>query len=118
MRYAMDGAGQSGRTDGGARGRKTGGTVRLGEVVQRVMAEQIAPMQSRFGGLAQAWGETVPGEMGRHCEIVEVADGQLKVRVDCPAFMYEMQLCRTELVEELRRRCPEARIKRIKFVVG
>jgi len=118
MRYTMDRAGQSGCTDGGARGRKAGGAVRLGEVVQRVMVEQIAPMQSRFGGLAQAWGETVPGEVGRHCEIVEVAGGQLNVRVDAPAYAYEMQLCRTELVEELQRRCPEARIKRIKFVVG
>jgi len=118
MRYTIDRAGQSGCTDGGARGRKAGGAVRLGEVVQRLMVEQIAPMQSRFGGLAQAWGETVPGEVGRHCEIVEVAGGQVKVRVDCPAFMYEMQLCRMELVEELQRRCPEARIKRIKFVVG
>jgi len=114
----MDGAGQSGRTDGGARGRKAGGAVRLGEVVQRVMAEQIAPMQSRFGGLAEAWGETVPGELGRHCEIVEVAGGQLNVQVDAPAYAYELQLCRMELVEELKRRCPEARIKRIKFVVG
>ena len=118
MRYTMDRAGQSGCAGSGARGRKAGGAVRLGEVVQRVMAEQIAPMQSRFGGLAEAWGETVPGELGRHCEIVEVAGGQLNVRVDAPAYAYELQLCRVELVEDLQRRCPEARIKRIKFVVG
>ncbi len=118
MRYIVDRAGQPGCAGGGARGRQSGGAVRLSEVVQRVMAEQISPMQSRFGGLAQAWCETVPDEVCRHCEIVEVAGGQLKVRVNGPAYMYEMQLCRTELLEELQRRCPEARLKRIKFVVG
>lgn len=118
MRYIMDRAGQSGFGGGGARGRQSRGAIRLGEVVQQVMAERISPMQSRFGAVAEAWGETVPGELGRHCEIVEVAGGQLNVRVDAPAYAYELQLCRTEIVEELKRRCPEARIKRIKVVVG
>ena len=94
------------------------GAVRLGEVAQQVMTEQISPRQSRFGAVADAWLEVVPHELAEHCEIVDVTGGQLKVQVGSSPYMYELQLCSSELLGELRQRCPRARLKRIKFVVG
>ena len=43
--------------DSGRRGgrRRSGGAVRLGEVAQRLVAEQISPRQSRFAAVADAW---------------------------------------------------------------
>lgn len=95
-----------------------GVTVRLGDVLQEVLTEQISPLQARFGDLADAWGEIVPGELYEHCEIIDARGGELKVCVDSPAYMYELRLCSSELLEELQRQCPQARLKRIKFVVG
>lgn len=95
-----------------------GGAVRLGEVLQKVMTEQISPLQARFGDLADAWSEIVPGELYEHCRIVDARGGELRVCVDSSAYMYELQLCGSELLKELQRQCPQARLKRIKFVVG
>jgi len=47
-----------------------------------------------------------------------ITDGRLEVLVDSPAFRYQMQLCSGELLTELQRRCPRARIKSINFTIG
>lgn len=112
----MDRGGQSGRFSG--RSRREDRSVRLGDVLQKVMAERISPLQARFGELADAWSDVVPQELYEHCEIVDVIGGELKVCVDSSPYVYELRLCSSELLEELQRRCPRARLKRIKFVVG
>ncbi len=95
-----------------------GEAVRLGEVLGKVMAEQISPLQARFGDLADAWRELVPGELYEHCEIVDARGGELKICVDSSPYMYELQLCSSELLKELQHQCPQARLNRIKFVLG
>jgi len=110
----MDRGGQS----GAVRRRRSDEAVRLGEVAQRLMVEQISPRQSVFGAVADAWSDILPDELVEHCGIVDMAGGLLKVKVDSPAYMYELQLCGSELLDELRRRCPRARLTRIKFAVG
>lgn len=115
----MDRAGQAGRAGGARREqRRNGGAVRLSETLQTVLTEQIRPLQAKFGELADVWSEVVPKELCEHCKIVDAACGQLKVCVDSPAYMYELQLCSSELIKELQRQCPRARLKRIKFVLG
>jgi hypothetical protein len=102
----------------GRRVRKADRTVRLGDTVQRFMAEQVSPRQARFGAVAELWGQLLPAELCRHCEIVDISGGQLKVCVDSPAYKYELQLCSSELLEELQQQCPKARLTEIKFVVS
>ena len=100
------------------KGRSADKAVVLGEVLRQLMAEQVGPRQERFGEVAEVWGHLLPSELLEHCEIAGVSGGQLRVRVDSPSHMYELQLCGPELQEELQRQCPRARIKRIKFVVA
>lgn len=102
----------------GRRVRKPDRTVRLGDTVQRFMAEQVSPRQVRFGAVVELWGQLLPAELYRHCEIVDISGGQLKVKVDSPAYKYELQLCSSELLEELQQQCPKARLTEIKFVVA
>ena len=87
-------------------------------MLQKVMVERISPLQARFGELADVWSDVVPQELYEHCEIIALTGGELKVRVDSSAYIYELQLCGSELLEELRRQCPRARLKGIKFVAG
>jgi hypothetical protein len=91
---------------------------RLGDVVKQFMENQVSPRQARFGTIAEVWGGLLPAELRRHCEITDISGGRLKVLVDSPSYMYELQLCSSELLEELQRQCPRARIKKIKFAVG
>ena len=100
------------------RTRKKYGTVSLGQVAQQLMAEQISPRQTIFGPVAELWSQLLPDELCRHCEIVDISGGQIKVQVDSPSYMYELQLCSSELLEELQQQCPKARLTKIKFVVG
>ena len=93
-------------------------TVRLGDVTRELMENCISPQQARFGPIADIWNQLLPEELRRHCKIAGISAGQLKVLVDLPAYMYEMQLCSSELLSEIKRQCPRAHIKKIKFVVG
>jgi predicted nucleic acid-binding Zn ribbon protein len=98
--------------------RRADSTVRLGEVAERLLAEQISPRQEKFGPIAEIWSLMLPAELARHCEIVGVSNGRLKVQVDSPSYMYELQLCSSELLEELQQQCPKARLTKIKFVIA
>jgi predicted nucleic acid-binding Zn ribbon protein len=92
--------------------------VRLGDVTRELMENRISPQQARFGPIAELWNQLLPQELRRHCKIAGISGGQLKVLVDLPAYMYELQLCSSELLSEMQRQCPRANIKKIKFVVG
>jgi len=93
-------------------------TVTLGDVVQNFMTKWVSPRQARFGAVAELWSQLLPAELCQHCEIVDISGGQLKVRVDSPAYKYELQLCSSEILEELQQQCPKARLTEIKFVVA
>jgi len=93
-------------------------TARLGDAVKQLMENQISPQQARFGPIVEFWSQLLPAELCRHCKLAELSGGQLKVLVDSPTHLYELQLCSSQLLEELQQQCPRARIKKIKFAVG
>jgi predicted nucleic acid-binding Zn ribbon protein len=90
----------------------------LGQVAQQLMDEKISPQQTRFSEVAEVWSRLLPVGLCGHCEIVDISGGQLTVQADSPSYVYELQLCSSELLEELQWQCPKARLTKIKFVVG
>jgi len=94
------------------------GAVRLGEVVGQFMEGRISPQHNKFGSVAEIWRQLLPPELSEHCKLAGVSGGRLKVLVDLPAYRHELRLCSSELLDSLRRHCPAARIKEIKFVIG
>src|SRR4030042_793584 len=90
-------------------------TVSLGDVLSGLIENHVAPQQTRFGLITEAWGQMLPSELYQHCRIVDVSGGRLKVAVDSPSYMYELQLLSSEILEELARQYPQARIREIKF---
>ena len=93
-------------------------TARLGDVVMEVMENRISPRQEKFGQLIKTWSDLLPEGLAEHCKIDGVSSGQLKILVDSPAFVHELRLCGSQLLEQLQQRCPRARIKNIKFTIG
>jgi len=91
---------------------------RLGDAIKQLMESQISPRQARFGPVAELWDQLLPAELHRHCKIVDMSGGQLKVLVDSPSYANELRWCGSELLEEIKQQCPRAKIKKIKFVVG
>jgi hypothetical protein len=98
--------------------RKSSGAVRLDQAVRELIDEQISPRQARFSQVAEAWSQLLPAQLCRHCEIINVAGGQLDVQVDSPSYLYELQLCSSELLRELQRQCPKVRLTKIRFLVA
>ncbi len=75
--------------------------------------ERLAPMPERFDSVRQAWDNVLPPAMRRHCRIESVTGGCVKVAVDGASYMYELQLCKSELLAELQRLCPRASLRRM-----
>jgi hypothetical protein len=90
----------------------------LGQVAQQLIDRHISPLQARFSNINNVWRGLLPAELGGHCEIIDISGGQLTVQADSPSYVYELQLCSPELLKELQRQCPKARLSKIKFVVG
>lgn len=98
--------------------RKLNKEVKLGDVVRQLIETKISPQQAKFGAIEETFSRLLPSELGQHCKIADISSGQLKVVVDSPSYANELRWCSSELLEELRRQCPRAQIKRIKFTVG
>jgi hypothetical protein len=98
------------------RAKKRNNTTKLCDAVQKFLTEQVSPKQAKFGAVAEIWNQLLPEELCRHCEIVGISGGILKVKVDSPAYKYELQLCSSELIEELQQQCPKVRLTEIRFV--
>jgi len=98
--------------------RKRGATVKLAEVARRVIDERISPRQARLGSVIELWSELLPEELARHCKLVDVTAGQLKVQVDNPSYASELRWCSSQLIEELQQHCPRAGIEKIKIIIG
>ena len=90
----------------------------LGQVAQQLMDKRISPLQARFSQIDEVWSRLLPAELCGHCEIVDISGGRLEVQVDSPSYKYELQLCSSELLEELQRQCPGARLMKINLVVA
>ena len=91
-------------------------TIKLCDAAQKFFTEQVSPKQTKYGAVIEVWNQLLPEELCRHCEIVCISGGKLKVKVDSPAYKYELQLCSSELLKELQQQCPKARLTEIKFV--
>ena len=100
------------------RRRKSYDAVSLGQVAQQLLNRQISPQQAKFSQVDDVWRELLPAELQRHCEIVGISGGQLDVQVDSPSYVYELQLCSSELLSELQQKCPRVRLTRIKSTVA
>lgn len=96
----------------------SGQAVKLADSLAEVMETRIAPLQRRFGSVAETWKRLLPAELSAHSRPTAIGSGQLTVQVDSPSYMYHLQICRSDILRELQRQCPHAGIKHIEFVVG
>ena len=92
--------------------------VKLGNVLNELIENRVSPLQAKFELITEVWSQLLPAELRQHCKIASVSGGQLKVLVDSSSFANELRWCGPSLLEEIKRRCPQARIKNIQFIIG
>jgi len=98
--------------------RQTEDTAKLSDVLAVLMDNKIAPQQERFSSAYEIWQQLLPPELSEHCRIDTISNGQLRVLVDSPSYMYQIQLCRSDILAGLKSHCPQFRITRLKLSVG
>ncbi len=103
----------------GQRGKVKVAGLKVGKLVQQFWVKKVAPLQKKFGQLAQAWEELLPDELRRHSCLDTFQRGVLRVLVDSDAHYYELNLIiREGLVDRVRALCPRLSIREIRLVRG
>lgn len=92
--------------------------VRLDTAVEELMEGRFSPKRAVLDSIDKLWSEILPAELCEHCKIVGISGGQLKVKADSASYLYELELCSSGLLRQLQRRCPAARLRRIRVVLA
>ncbi len=95
--------------------KKPSRAAKLGDIAEQLMSRRISPRQAKFGSVVETWGRLLPAELQEHCRIASVSSSQVRVIADSPSYVHELRLCSSELLEQLQRQCPAARITKIKI---
>jgi predicted nucleic acid-binding Zn ribbon protein len=98
--------------------KRTEAVIDIGDAAKKYFEKNISPQHDRTASLAEIWSALIPVQLHKHCRIDILKGAQLKVIVDSPSYLHELRLCSSELLEQLKKQCPKARIKDIKFVIG
>ena len=97
------------------------GAVRIGEVIPQLFARYGVHRQLDHDALIQAWAETVapylPDSLQGGTEPGNVKRGTLEVRVQHAAVVQELYFHEKEILETLRQKIPQRKIKKIRFLV-
>ena len=93
-------------------------TKRLGELVETLMEKSIKPGQRHVDPVCAAWLDIVPPGFAAYCRIKGLVRSELRIGVDSPVYLYELQLCSQDLLKALQERVPKAGLRRIKFMLG
>lgn len=91
---------------------------KLGDILSEIVESRISPQQGRFQPVAELWEQMLPSELAQHCKIADISRGRLTVQADLPSYANELRWCSPELLEEIQQRCPRAKVKEIKVIVG
>ncbi len=88
--------------------------IRLDGLLTKFMENVIEPKYEQFQNISEVLRNFLPSEIYEHCRIDSISAGQLKIYVDSPPYMYQLQLYSHDILEELKRCCPQYHIKRLK----
>ena len=103
---------QAGSTNFNPSGKRS--SVPLSKILKELIEKKFSKRQNKFGKITEVWGEILPPQLYQHCRIASVENGVLKIKVDSPVYANELKWAASELVEQLKEKCPKARIREIK----
>jgi hypothetical protein len=89
----------------------------MGDIASGFVAS-LAPICESCTSVGEAWEQVLPGSLRAHCRIGGLSGGCLRIVVDAASYMYELQLCKTELLRELQRLCPGTRLHRMQVTMA
>jgi len=85
---------------------------KLGDLLP-AFVQALGPVHDRFDSVTDAWEDLLPGNLRSHCWLGSFTNGCLRVLADSSSYICELQFCKADLLRELQRLCPGARVRRI-----
>jgi len=100
------------------RGReRTAEPSKIGDMIGSFV-ERLQPVHARCDSVGEALESLLPPNMQDHCCLGGVSTGCVTLIVSGASYMYELQLCKADLLLELQRLCPAARLRRIQITMA
>ncbi len=72
----------------------------------------------KAAAITERWRDLIPDEMQRHCTLAGLESGVLTIEVTPGPFLHKMQMMRSEILSQLRSRCPRSGLREIRIVPG
>ena len=95
------------------------GPRRLGDFVKLFLRKNGLDRAVKIKSLAESWGLALGDpRLAPHTRPGTVRSGILKVEVDSPVLLQELNFRRREVVKKLAELAPEAGVKDIRFIIG
>ena len=91
---------------------------RIASIIKAYLTKQVLPLERTNIAIVEAWNQMLSQELAAHCRLTGVSAGVLKVTVDSPVYLQQMNLAKTELLDQLQQECPRVWIKKINFTIG
>ncbi len=80
--------------------------------------ERLGPAPIAGGTVGEVLPRVLPPSLRKRCRVASVSDGCVRLVADGSSYVYELQLCKAGLLEELQRLCPAARLRRIEVTMA
>jgi hypothetical protein len=87
---------------------------RMGDLTSGLVAG-LTPVYERCHSVGEAWEQVLPPGLRAHCKLGGIQGGCLRIVADTASYMYELQLCKGELLKELQRLCPSTGLHRVQI---
>lgn len=104
--------------DRGPSGRRKGRMEPVGDLVGKVLGELGLDGVALAHRIGSEWPEIVGEQVAAHCRPLGLRAGVLEVEVDSPVWSQQLQLRKTEILENLRGRYERQAPREVRFQVG
>lgn len=104
--------------DRGPGGRRKGRMEPVGDLVGKVLGELGLDGVALAHRIGSEWPEIVGEQVAAHCRPLGLRAGVLEVEVDSPVWSQQLQLRKTEILENLRGRYERQAPREVRFQVG
>lgn len=92
---------------------ESSGPKRIGDALDQVASRLKAPRAKVLAAVFDAWEELVGSVLAAHTTPVRLADGELVVAVDDPAWAAEMRFFSAELINRINAHAEEKAVDRL-----
>ena len=90
----------------------------LGKILDGYIQYKIKPHEKNSSPILDAWKKVLPPGLETHCKVESIKNKILTVKVDSPAFKFQLESCRMHLLEALKQEDKKVKITKIVFKLG